>query len=604
MRSTQTQRGFLLIVAVIIIAVAAAMAAAIVTLTTGSGQAGGLQVSSTQALYAAESGLEQSTRQYSAGTGCAALTNAVPTSVGVASYTIVANAFNPLGAARTTLTAVVNPGDTTIPVGDTTNYADHGRIRINGEDILYSGKTATSFTGAVRGYAATTVSPTHVVGSPVDQNLCLIRATGTSDVAVRTLEQAVLAGPWALFVDGGSVNIGVGATTLATLNANLPAGEYLTFATVTLQNLVAGGGARTTINGGTPGNLQLRQNGAAVDWNEYAIHIGPAAIGASARPEKTFFLNGRSTGRPSGDVYTVTAQADNANTFGEAKIVTISNPQRSAFAFNTDGNLATGAQDPITAIAPGFGRGTNLVIGWVQLDNNSGGERTIAAGNLRLSRTSAPATDLAVNQYAFTLRRATSGGGNPNATRGASVLLIGIDNDAPAGATYNVSGRASAANVRAASNLVVIQGLGGDFLDGASTAVGAATPLATNATAFPVLYPGRSNLVFSASHYDNTAAGTRDITTPNEAIVFNGINWATNQYRYRMCDSGTAECRHFTGAGLLWQHTAANANPATNPNANPTYIVRATSSAAGINGEAKILAIHLDAVASRREVFP
>ena len=608
MRLRRSQQGFLLIVAVILIAVAATMAAVIVTLTAGSSGAGGLHLNSTQALFAAESGIDHATRLLKTGTTCGNLNVTIGTvTVDTSTYTVTGTSY-PTGAS-TTLTAAVNAGDTTIPVNDTASYADHGRIRINGEDLLYSGKTTTSFTGVLRGYAATTIPATHAAGSTVNQDLCLIRSVGTSGSAVRTLELGIQPGPWSAIVDGAITPLPNNVfTQVANVAPSLPAGDNLVIATVTLQNTAIGGGQRTTFSGdvstpaGVPGLLLLaRNNAVAIDWNEYDIVVGDGNIDANDRPEKTFFLIARDTGRPAGDSYQVYALPNNNNTIGEAKIIVISNPPVSAFAFGTTNNLAVDAS--VVDLATGFDAGTNVVIAWVQFDNQAGGggDRTIAAGNLRLRRTTAPATDLFTNEYDIELRR----NGNPNEQ--TAVLLIGLDVNAPANPNYQVSAQASGGNVRAASNIIAIQGLGADFIEGPSSAIGvAATTLATLATTFPALYPARSNLVITSSQYENGVNTTpRDVEPNQEAIVFNAVNRAVNEFRYRMCRSGLDECRHFSSAALLWRHSSAGLNPAANPTISPTYSVNSAASVAGsIDGEAKILGIHLDPLTERREVFP
>lgn len=60
----------------------------------------------------------------------------------------------------------VSSTDTTIVVDDTTNFPDSGYIQIGTEVIQYSGKTATSFTGCVRG-VNNTMAQDHNVGDAV-----------------------------------------------------------------------------------------------------------------------------------------------------------------------------------------------------------------------------------------------------------------------------------------------------------------------------------------------------------------------------------------------------------------------------------------------------
>ena len=185
MTPARKQRGFLLIVAVVLIAVAAVMAVVIVTLTAGSSQSGGLHVSSTQALFAAESGMERAAYGYKTGTACGSLI--YNSTVGQGSYATTGTLFNP--AIPTTLSTGIGAADPVIPVNSTAGYASHGRIRIGSEEIDYSGVSGNNFIGARRGVAGSTAQA-HVIGDPVYQNECLLSAVGTTDNTQRTLEAA------------------------------------------------------------------------------------------------------------------------------------------------------------------------------------------------------------------------------------------------------------------------------------------------------------------------------------------------------------------------------------------------------------------------------
>ncbi len=179
------QKGFALIAAIILIVVAAAMAVVLVSMVSSSTQSGALHVTSAQALFAAESGAERSAYGYRSGTACGSLTYSA--SVGQGSYTTSGTLLNP--GTPATLSAPIGIADTVIPVNTTAGYASHGRIRIDSEEINYSGTTASSFTGAARG-AAGSPAATHLTSAPVYQNECLIRAVGTADTAQRTVEAA------------------------------------------------------------------------------------------------------------------------------------------------------------------------------------------------------------------------------------------------------------------------------------------------------------------------------------------------------------------------------------------------------------------------------
>jgi hypothetical protein len=58
--------------------------------------------------------------------------------------------------AETTLTGTHNNSVTTINVTDTTGFPYRGIIRVGSEEISYTGKTATTFTGCSRGYLGST----------------------------------------------------------------------------------------------------------------------------------------------------------------------------------------------------------------------------------------------------------------------------------------------------------------------------------------------------------------------------------------------------------------------------------------------------------------
>jgi hypothetical protein len=66
---------------------------------------------------------------------------------------------------------------TTIPVVSTANYGPYGRIMIDRELIDYTGTTANSFTGALRGRDGT-LATLHVAGTRVGQSQCTVTSTG------------------------------------------------------------------------------------------------------------------------------------------------------------------------------------------------------------------------------------------------------------------------------------------------------------------------------------------------------------------------------------------------------------------------------------------
>jgi hypothetical protein len=72
------------------------------------------------------------------------------------------------GTSSSTLNGGINNSVTTITVVSTSTFTASGAIWINGEYITYSGKTATDFTGCVRGADGTTAA-SHLTGALVSQ---------------------------------------------------------------------------------------------------------------------------------------------------------------------------------------------------------------------------------------------------------------------------------------------------------------------------------------------------------------------------------------------------------------------------------------------------
>jgi len=75
--------------------------------------------------------------------------------------------FQDLDYATTQLNGAPTNSITTITVDDTKDFPEQGRIRIDDEEILYSGKTPTTFTGCIRG-ARGTVAVIHTDNTAVN----------------------------------------------------------------------------------------------------------------------------------------------------------------------------------------------------------------------------------------------------------------------------------------------------------------------------------------------------------------------------------------------------------------------------------------------------
>jgi hypothetical protein len=61
----------------------------------------------------------------------------------------------------TLLNGALNSSATTITVDSTSGFPEQGRLRIDNEEIFYTGKTVTTFTGCTRG-ARNTVAASHL----------------------------------------------------------------------------------------------------------------------------------------------------------------------------------------------------------------------------------------------------------------------------------------------------------------------------------------------------------------------------------------------------------------------------------------------------------
>lgn len=184
--SLKRARGFLLIVAVFVLVLVALAIVALGNMTSADIRAGTSHAQSEQAYFAATSGIEYANSQLGPGTPCSGINNATA-AVGQAQFTTTTQTYlawtattnNPLSATATT-----------VNVSSTASFAAHGRIWIDAEQMNYSGKTATTFTGVTRGLANSTAT-THALGSEVSQDQCLVKSAGTSANATRVIEAAI-----------------------------------------------------------------------------------------------------------------------------------------------------------------------------------------------------------------------------------------------------------------------------------------------------------------------------------------------------------------------------------------------------------------------------
>lgn len=157
----------------------------------------GSQNVSVEALFLAESGLETGGYRYRNGTACTSPAFDLTQSLGSGTFALTAATFTP---PATTLSANLAAASGVIPVASIAGFAPHGRIRIANEEIDYAGLSSSAadcapgaapcFTGAVRGAMGSPTPATHPAGTAVNQNQCLIRSVGATNIARRTLEAA------------------------------------------------------------------------------------------------------------------------------------------------------------------------------------------------------------------------------------------------------------------------------------------------------------------------------------------------------------------------------------------------------------------------------
>ena len=179
----ETQRGASLLAAIFLIVVVGFFGLIVVSLVSTQNIGSLNEIQSTQAFYVAEAGLERAI-SYLLGptlaprTTCAGLPGAA-TSLNPGQFQLNIEAGSPFySAAATTIPAGgITSGQTTIPVVSTVNYAPFGRIMIDRELIDYTGTTANSFTGALRGRDGT-LAASHLAATRVGHSQCTVTSTG------------------------------------------------------------------------------------------------------------------------------------------------------------------------------------------------------------------------------------------------------------------------------------------------------------------------------------------------------------------------------------------------------------------------------------------
>lgn len=579
-KKLQNQSGVSIIAAIFIIVILAFMGLVFLTLFTATSSTSINELQSTQALYVAEGGMERALYGLRTDTVCASPPPGSVTynniSIGQGSFTVTETLYSP--AVPTTLSAAITNTDTTIPLVSTAGYAPHGRIQIDFEKIDYAGISGNNLLGARRAVAGSTAAA-HASGASVFQNECLIHSVGTVGSAVRTFEASVALPGFTAFLDGNAVGVTTAGVTIATLNTGLPAGDNLVLAKISLRNTGAAGNPQ--MNAGT---LTLVR-GATLASNQFVIDVGGSATPSATNfPQETQYLVYKDVNAPANAVYTVNAQArTNNNASAEVKMFVINQAPNSSFQDGGSTLIGTTTTTMLThnSTVPA---GDNIILAVAQFDNTSNGTRSINAGNYRLNR---GASILASNQFSLNLARQS------RVNQGTAMLLMARDVGAPANPTYTITAQASNNGINGEVKIIVINGVLSAFLDSGSVAVGTtATVTGSLATTFQA----GENLVIASTQYENPSGGQVNILAGNERITFGGVTEVASAFDINLCSAFTSTVCNDFDKGLIWRQASGLQNP--------TYNVEVLGSAAGMNGETKIMGIHFDyQIIGEREIF-
>ena len=197
-----------------------------------------------------------------------------------ASGAIVTNTAGPYYGS-TALNGSIGTADATITVGSTDEFSSIGDIRIDAEDICYTGKTATSFTGAVRGCNATTAA-SHTADAIVYNRTAFTLASGATGTLIWTYDADAVGSAYlyaqakdgtgtaaSVTADSNTVTIGSLTASLAVTPPGVTGGQNITALMTVTNNGVAslidvvpsaltacpGGAAETLVSGPSPASV-------------------------------------------------------------------------------------------------------------------------------------------------------------------------------------------------------------------------------------------------------------------------------------------------------------------------------------------------------------
>lgn len=318
--SAQRQCGFLLIAAIVLLVILSFFALVVTDLYVGDTRRSIDHLSSAQAFFLAESGLERATRALLSPTvltpsspdnrqSCATVnTNLTGVAQGAGVFSVTGG--TPFYSGDTTNSAMTVNGPlsataTVIPLANTASLADYapsGRVMIGQEEIDYSAispsasvcGTAPCLIGVIRGVDGTT-AVAHVSGTPVGQYQCVLSAQGgvpalTNARGLRTLTQGVeLQEAWAVGSEGMSQQSGAAVTTALRWNgsawtdasAGMPSRNLNSIACLNYADCWAVGSANfmNLILGGGPAPVATVVHWNGSSWTNFSGTLPPPIRG-------------------------------------------------------------------------------------------------------------------------------------------------------------------------------------------------------------------------------------------------------------------------------------------------------------------------------------
>lgn len=379
------------------------------------------------------------------------------------------------------------------------------------------------------------------------------------------------------FLNGTATTVGTTETNIGSLATTMPAtGDNLIIAIVTFSNTSA------TITNIAAATLKLKRGATILASNQFRIQLGGGSVGSgTVFPQDSETLLFKEAGATAGasPTYDVTAAAaTGALIVAQTKMIVL-NVASSTSSFQDGASVAIGtAQTTLLAhTATGVPAGANnIIIAAIQLSNaGTTSAPLISAGNLKLKNPAG--TVVESNDFQTGMTRTA----RPKSDAGYLYIFKDTTSEA-ANPVYTVTATESTATSPSGEvKIIVISGLTSDFVDGASTALG--TTETTLATLTTTLAAGE-NVVLASFQIDNTASTASTIAAGNERLYGNGAIQAQNANLYSPGTSTNTEDREFYSSEAWREPTAA---------ANAVYSARDFANQTGVNGAARILAIHV-----------